>query len=510
MSLFKPKKTYIKRYASKNFDKKITFAPSVKSTFSIPVSQIKPPVKSEKAVKESGKVQGPNGTIRFAHGNEYKKSFTENKPEYIKAPVVSGPAAKRPAPIEKPDLTGVKAEGKVRPVIDGKAILPQTDINAEVSEELAPSTTADVAIAKEPKPQADKILTDTQKPEADIQIGQHEGYEKEPVAVDRKVKEKTDNQTKNTKKQKSDIEKSKITFGDVVAVTFKTLVLLGVICAIGAVGYKGVSDYIAHTETLNASLSIQYAPEDYIYPEAPEDILQKNNEARKEAERIAKQNAYVPSAQEVPNLYNYDYVKTCYLTFDDGPSAEVTESILDTLKKYNIKATFFVVGKNAESYPDILKRIDAEGHSIGNHSYSHNYDYLYSSDKAFDGEMNACSNVINSILGKEYQNRIFRFPGGMFGQPASWYTYNIAYEGYQHINWNSLTGDSELENPDSEYIMNKLKESTNNGRTEDIVLLMHDAGAKKITAETLPQVIEYLMSKNYVFKPIYNSDYTPQ
>ena len=98
----------------------------------------------------------------------------------------------------------------------------------------------------------------------------------------------------------------------------------------------------------------------------------------------------------------------------------------------------------------------------------------------------------------------------MFSSPASWYTYNINALGYQYINWNSLTGDSETENPDKEYIMNALKESTNNGKKEDIVILMHDAGAKSITYETLPDVIEYLKSKNYVFKPIYNSNYTGQ
>ncbi len=478
MSLFKSKKTYIKRYASKNSDKKITFAPSVKSTFSAPIYEIKPIAKNEKPAKEPNRPQGPNGTIRFAHDSEYKNFFTEVKPEYTKAAVVSGPAVRRPDPIEKPDLTGVKAEGKVRPVIDGQVVFSDIKDKIEASEEIAQNPIEAQAEPKQAK---------TEKPQ-------------KPKSA---PKPKAERQKK---------ERPKITAGDVVAVVAKTALLFVIICAIGFTGYKYVTKYHAELAALNAALCTQYPAEDYIYPEVPEDILAKNAAARQEAERHAAANAYVPSRYEVPSLYKYDYVKSCYLTFDDGPSAEVTGKVLDILKQYDVRATFFVVGQNAESYPDLIKRMEAEGHSIGNHSYSHNYDYLYSDDSSFDSELNACKNAINNILGKDYPNKIFRFPGGMFGQPASWYTYNINSEGYQYINWNSLTGDSagEVENPDGEYLMNQLKQSTNDGTTEDIVVLMHDAGAKQVTADTLPQVIEYLKSKNYVFKPIYNSNYLLQ
>ena len=64
--------------------------------------------------------------------------------------------------------------------------------------------------------------------------------------------------------------------------------------------------------------------------------------------------------------------KSIALTFDDGPHPENTPRILDILKDKGVKATFFVIGKNAEKYPDLLRRIDAEGHIVGNHSYSHN------------------------------------------------------------------------------------------------------------------------------------------
>lgn len=75
--------------------------------------------------------------------------------------------------------------------------------------------------------------------------------------------------------------------------------------------------------------------------------------------------------------------KIAYLTFDDGPSSNITPQVLDVLKEYNVKATFFVIGNMAERYPDIIKRMNKEGHSIGNHSYSHSYKYIYGKTSNF-------------------------------------------------------------------------------------------------------------------------------
>ena len=70
-----------------------------------------------------------------------------------------------------------------------------------------------------------------------------------------------------------------------------------------------------------------------------------------------------------------------YLTFDDGPTPGVTEWILDTLRRHNAKATFFVLGKNVEKYPDLYAKIVAEGHAVGNHTYSHQKGYLMSLER---------------------------------------------------------------------------------------------------------------------------------
>ena len=102
--------------------------------------------------------------------------------------------------------------------------------------------------------------------------------------------------------------------------------------------------------------------------------------------------------------------KFVYLTFDDGPTYVVTAKLLDVLKKQNVKATFFVVGKEIEGKETILKRIYNEGHSIGLHTYSHNFKKIYRSTDDFIHEMTKTSDKIEQVIG--FAPKIIRFPGG--------------------------------------------------------------------------------------------------
>lgn len=104
--------------------------------------------------------------------------------------------------------------------------------------------------------------------------------------------------------------------------------------------------------------------------------------------------------------------KVIYLTFDDGPSYGVTENILNILKRYNVKATFFVVGSKISEKERILKRIYNEGHSIGLHSYTHYYKRIYLNLDVFVSEMVQTSNEIKRVIGIRPQ--IIRFPGGTY------------------------------------------------------------------------------------------------
>lgn len=194
--------------------------------------------------------------------------------------------------------------------------------------------------------------------------------------------------------------------------------------------------------------------------------------------------------------------KVVYLTFDDGPSADVTPKILDILKKNNIKATFFVVGSMAEKHPDLLKREKAEGHVIGNHTYSHNYAYLYSNKNNFLDDLKKNEDVINSIIGK-HDKKLIRFPGGSFGRTQ--YKRSAEKNGYIYIDWNEETGDGESVHPTVDMLVNKFKRYDNGQKR--MVVLMHDAASKQATEQALPVVIKILKDEGYTFKPITSGDY---
>ena len=208
---------------------------------------------------------------------------------------------------------------------------------------------------------------------------------------------------------------------------------------------------------------------------------------------------------KVNHIYNSDY-KRAFLTFDDGPSKSVTIPILDILKQYNVKATFFVLGSNVERYPDIVKRAYQEGHYIGNHGFTHVYANIYSSPQAVLDEYNRTETAIKNAIGNQnYNSRLFRFPGGTAGGKYAQIKADavnlLNQNSIAHLDWNALTADSAgLTDVNA---MKTYVESTI-GNKNSVVILMHDNGAKKATYELLPQLIQELQAKGYVFENIYD------
>ncbi|KPU45651.1 peptidoglycan-N-acetylglucosamine deacetylase [Oxobacter pfennigii] len=256
--------------------------------------------------------------------------------------------------------------------------------------------------------------------------------------------------------------------------------------------------------------------EDHIISEARDDkvpgasaqqVIEYENLVLHKAEKSNISNSEEPASAEAENtlhdsliqkLYVKDGKKTAYLTFDDGPSKNITPKVLDILKKYDIKATFFIIGYLAEENSAILKRAEEEGHAIGNHSYDHNFKDIYKSVENFLQNVKRCDEALRKVLGESYKSRIFRFPGGSYKREK--FMNALEKEGYKYIDWNSLSGDAEGNNIPADILVKRvIKESKNK---EDIVVLMHDAGSKKTTVQALPQIIEYLKSQGYEFKTI--------
>ena len=212
----------------------------------------------------------------------------------------------------------------------------------------------------------------------------------------------------------------------------------------------------------------------------------------------------------VEDLFKKDGVKNAYLTFDDGPTKNITPKILEVLDSYDVKASFFVMGQMADKYPEVLKKTYEEGHAICMHSYYHDYKRMYNSPEFFKEDLILTINSLKNILGEEFSTRVYRFPGGSFGKEKELYRELLKEAGYFSLDWNVLNGDSETikdgdkkRTRNAKELVDRLKESiVKGGNPEDIVILMHDAATKQATVESLPEIIEFLKSEGYVFKTI--------
>lgn len=186
--------------------------------------------------------------------------------------------------------------------------------------------------------------------------------------------------------------------------------------------------------------------------------------------------------------------KKVYLTFDDGPSSN-TDQILDILKDYDVKATFFVVGKTDERSVKAYQRIVEEGHTLAMHSYSHRYDEIYESKEAFARDLNSLQEYLYETTG--VWPRIYRFPGGSSNtvskvdmQELIEYLTDI---GITYFDWNVASGDAVSRTLPAETIVNNCLSGIE--KQKESVILMHDASNKGTTIEALPQIIEAIQEQ---------------
>ena len=185
---------------------------------------------------------------------------------------------------------------------------------------------------------------------------------------------------------------------------------------------------------------------------------------------------------------------------------------MDILDRYNIKATFFVLGSSLdanEEAKEILKEQVKRGHAIANHTYGHDYSYLYPGrvmnvdNIISDLEKN--QNKMQEILGEDFSTRVIRFPGGYW----SWEGRTAMKEameqhGYYNIDWNALNRDAEGVKKNASQLVECLKESVRDlgPNADSVVVLMHDTYGKGETVQALPEIIEYLQSEGFEFKSI--------
>jgi len=177
--------------------------------------------------------------------------------------------------------------------------------------------------------------------------------------------------------------------------------------------------------------------------------------------------------------------KELFLTFDDGPIPEVTPWVLDQLQQYDAKATFFCVGENAQRYPDIMLRLHAEGHSLGNHTHNHlsgwgteNMEYFHNVRK--------CARAVDSEL--------FRPPYGRMKPGQA----QFILRHYKIVMWDVLSGDFDPAVSEEQCLSNIV----NNAGPGSIVVLHDSLKAEENLRYTLPRVLKHYAALGYTFNAL--------
>ncbi|MBX9783448.1 MAG: polysaccharide deacetylase family protein [Chitinophagaceae bacterium] len=180
--------------------------------------------------------------------------------------------------------------------------------------------------------------------------------------------------------------------------------------------------------------------------------------------------------------------KILYLTFDDGPHPEITPFVLDTLKNYNAKATFFCIGKNVKQHPEIYKRILLEGHRTGNHTHNH-FNAWKTSEEDWLNDVKEAAQWIDSDLFRPPYGKIKSFAAKLMlsSNPA-----------YRIIMWNVLSADFDTEKTADQCFYHVQKHAGNGS-----IIVFHDSEkAWPRLKEALPKTLEHFAGKGFEFKGI--------
>ena len=290
------------------------------------------------------------------------------------------------------------------------------------------------------------------------------------------------------------------------------LVIIGI--ALIFVGFKLVNWTVSYISEKNQE-RIERLKQEEAKRIAAEKKRKEEEEAKKRMVGVnheAKKYSY-DAVKVSEKLSKYDYSnngeKIVFLTFDDGASTTVTPQILDTLKKENVKATFFVTGENiergGEKAKELIKREFKEGNAIANHSYSHDYKYLYPDRtlnlENFLTDFKKTDEILKDILGPYFSTRVIRCPGGHMSwkdmEPLDEY---LKENNMASIDWNALNADAQGKKKSAEELVDYAIK-TSEGK-EMVVLLMHDTYGKEETAKALPQIIKYFKDNGYEFKTL--------
>ena len=269
-------------------------------------------------------------------------------------------------------------------------------------------------------------------------------------------------------------------------VPFSTTLILTAVCI-----WQGIRLHMVKGELLDALAIIDMAP-----------IMEQTESMAERTVDDAEASIYTVSGVDEYKRTGIDDVdsseedtdgRKVYLTFDDGPSGN-TNRILDILADYDVKATFFVVGKEEEEYQALYKRIVEEGHTLAMHSYSHKYNEIYQSVESYSADLSKLQEFLYDTTG--VWCRYCRFPGGSSNTVSRVDMHElIAYlddQDMSYFDWNISSGDAaNIYLSASEIVRNC---TVNLKDFDEAIILMHDASNKNSTVEALPRLIESIQA----------------
>jgi len=187
--------------------------------------------------------------------------------------------------------------------------------------------------------------------------------------------------------------------------------------------------------------------------------------------------------------------KEIFLTFDDGPTPEITRFILKQLKKYNAKANFVCIGKNIKNQPELFKDLISDGHSVGNHTHNHLKGWKTKNQDYIDNVLMCDKTIAQFDNTTKKKQKLFRPP---YGRIKKRQAEELIQKGYKVIMWSVLSADFDTTISKEECLQNVLK-NTNNGS----IIVFHDSvKAKERMEYTLPKVLEEFSKKGFTFKAI--------
>ena len=185
-----------------------------------------------------------------------------------------------------------------------------------------------------------------------------------------------------------------------------------------------------------------------------------------------------------------------YLTFDDGPTPQITEWVLEQLHQHNAKATFFFIGKNIEAYPSIFTKTINGGHAIGNHTFNHLNGWKTSTEE-YSTNISLCDNAISDLTVGDSKNKskIFRPP---YGKITPKQAAKVLKKGYKIVMWDVLSADFDQTISSEKCLENVVS----NVKTGSIIVFHDSVKAFKNLEYALPKVLDYLDKNNFIYETI--------